>query len=162
MLRPGETAQDKVRELSKSDLHKNLIISTLVAAGAAAALLYLEYTLASVGLMWYSLPEKYPYLSHGIPLFLAFFYVGWASYWGIRNSLNAALMDQRLGVNQVVGGMGGVLGFAARVMRWAGGGHVIGLLAYGVVALRGITIFVYSLLGGGIYGFYNLTRQSTK
>jgi hypothetical protein len=149
-LRPEENSQDAIRAQAKDDLRKNSIMSVVVGAGATVALIIGEQSFNDVGFLWYRLPAQYPYISHG----LLFFYIGWATYYGARDCINANLMDEEHGANRAVGG---VFGWIREIQMSFGA-----LGVYATVILVGAALIVYNLLGGGIYGFYKLLRDSRK
>ena len=108
------------------------------------------------------LPDPYPYVSHGLPWFLIFFYIGWALYWGVFDCLNAEIMDEEHGANRVIGRLGNFTGRALPWMSVMAGSAPVGLAAYGIIALQVCIIVLYSLFGGGVYAFYKLLRQSRE
>jgi len=147
-LRPGESPQDKMREAAMADLWKNSVISILIGLGFAATVLFVGKLIADP--YGFDPPKPFPYFSHGVLWFALFFYAGWAMYWGIRDCLNADMMDEEHGVNQFLDGVNtGIRGPMQRTTMLRG-------------AIMLITIVGYGVFGGGIKGFYKLLRQSRK
>ena len=115
-LGPGDKVQDKLRGLARGDLLKNSIRSILIGTVFALLLLYAEKFLRDPDIEYLSpLPDPYPYVSHGLPWFLIFFYIGWALYWGVFDCLNAEIMDEEHGANRVIGRLGN---FTGRALPW--------------------------------------------
>ncbi|MGO4883208.1 MAG: hypothetical protein ACLP59_20670 [Bryobacteraceae bacterium] len=162
-LGPGDKVQDKLRGLARGDLLKNSIRSILIGTVFALLLLYAEKFLRDPDIEYLSpLPDPYPYVSHGLPWFLIFFYIGWALYWGVFDCLNAEIMDEEHGANRVIGRLGNFTGRALPWMSVMAGSAPVGLAAYGIIALQVCIIVLYSLFGGGVYAFYKLLRQSRE
>jgi hypothetical protein len=134
---PQEVSAKALQKQAKRELWKNSIGSVI--AGLIPILI--ELWLAKAGL--YDLPSPYHFLRDGLPLF----YIGWAMYWGIRDCVNAELMNQDRAANRFLD--------AALRIRW------LRLLGVGdSIFLAFAFLIVYNLFGGGIYGFYIVMRQA--
>ncbi len=134
---PRLVSGEALQKQAKRELWRNSIGSLV----AGAIPLLGEKWLAHVGL--YDLPSPYPLVRHGLLLF----YIGWAMYWGVRDCVNATLMDEDRAANRFLEAV-----INPRMQ------HLLG--AFGIFAVAFAGLIVYNLLGGGIYGFYTLLRQS--
>ena len=133
-LGAGEDSRDLVEKVVRARVRRELWFNLTGSVLAGTLPVLVERSLVAIGFIQDS---PYSYLSRGLPLF----YVGWAMYWGIRDAAVALALDEDHplhGLIDVVKLDNGLPG----------------------VAFIQIVVIVYNLLGGGIYGFYKLVRQS--
>jgi hypothetical protein len=163
-LGPNDVPEDKIRAAAKVSLLKHSAIAVIVGAGLALGILCGEVALSDPSVAFLQpLPHPYPFLTYGLPLFILWFYIGWALYWGAFDSLNADAMDEPHGLNRFLGRfVGGADSTLSSRIAFLLGPSGIGLVYYAVWVLVFCAIVVYSLLGGGILGFYGSVRRASS
>jgi len=128
-LKPDDNPQEIIRGQFKAALWKNSIGSIL--AGALSIYIYRSV----IG----ALASPYSFL-----IYVPFFYLGWAMYWGIRDCMNAEMMGEQRAFNKFFFRMDSLPGTRLKLLG------VFGMF---------VVLIAYNLLGGGVYGFYKLIRQ---
>ncbi len=138
-LQPDDDPNDLSRKAVQGRVKGELWVNSIGSVLLGIAPLIVERWLATRGLT--HVPSPYPWLSRGLPLF----YVGWAMWWGVRDSVHASTMDERHPLNDFTDGV-------ARLQWILGAG--------GVMIVCAASLIIYNLLGGGIYGLFKLIQKS--
>ena len=133
-LGSGDDPRDLVEKIVRGRVRRELWLNLIGSVLAGTLPVLAERWLVAIGFIQNS---PYFYVSRSLPLF----YFGWAMYWGIRDAVLTFALDQDHPLHGLV-----------RAVDFDHG--LIG------VALINIFVIVYNLLGGGIYGFHKLVRQS--
>lgn len=101
-LKPEDDPQLISGEVLQRQAKRELWMNSIGSIVAGAIPLLIERWLAHIGLV--DLPSPYTLFSRGLLLF----YIGWAMYWGIRDCVNATMMDEHRAANKFLDGLLGL------------------------------------------------------
>ena len=141
-LNAGDDAEAISRRQIERTARRDLIVNTTISIAVGAALLAIEGVLAKTGLYDHPSPKAY------LAIRVLIFYVGWALYWGQRETAMAVTLDEPNPLDYFFGKFLNLPAFLR-----------VGLIQV-VVFLAGHIL--YDLLGGGMYGFYRCIRRAAR